>query len=217
MKGLAILVALVSASGLAVADDQPRVVKPTAINATAPFTESGTVEQVESQAWKQIEVNTVETGTKDAVAYRIYYTDGSASFAGEPGNTLAPGERGNWSVGCRKDAMTDARSCHVKKGDLWVWAYSTGVRRVIIGGDHYPGYAAQIRVDSQAPLSTPASGEGVFGPQGAKSAISQLLRGETVVTRYVDWPHRGNVDKTESLYGFKQAYEYMDWALANMR
>lgn len=181
------------------------------------FTPDATVEV--SQRPYRPQPLAIESGTKDGVPYRIYHSDGSGSFAGEPGNELKLMETGNWSVNCKIDPITDRRHCYMKKGDLWVWAYDDGRRQVMVGGerDSYPHTQATVRVDRAAPLSSPASAEGVFGPQNSRALISQMRAGEQVVTRYTDWPYRSFVTNTYTLHGFGAAYDYIVWAVANMR
>lgn len=196
---------------------QERVVKPKLLTPERPFSEGATVSENETRFLGEIEVNTIETGEKDGVLYRVYYTDGSGTFAGSSDSKLDYSERDNWSVACRKDVMDDSRYCYMHRGDLWVFAYSDGKRRVSIGGDTYPGTPTTLRVDANAPLNSPNDTEGTFGPSNSEKAIAQMRAGAKVATRYIDWPYRTNVDSVTSLYGFKEAYAYLEWALANSR
>lgn len=192
------------------------------IVASEPFTPGAELGSSEPGRYhfEQRPIYTIESGSRDGVEYQIHYNSGSGNFASsgsadQIGSRIA---RNYWLVGCRRDVMDDTKRCYVQREDLWVWVYSDGSRRVSIGaGKTYPNTPASIRVDSASPVASPVGTEGVFGPRGTKDAIEQMLQGQQIATRYIDWPYRSNVDKTMSLHGFRQAYEYLEWALANSR
>src|SRR5690606_20051088 len=87
---------------------QERIVKPKLLTPERPFSEGATVSEQETRFLSEISVNTIETGSKDGVLYRVYYTDGSGTFAGSSDSKLDYSERDNWDVACRKDVMDDS-------------------------------------------------------------------------------------------------------------
>ncbi|TWT22239.1 hypothetical protein FQY83_04185 [Luteimonas marina] len=198
---------------------QTRVEKPTLLKPQAPFTESGVVSESEMKLISTIEVNKIEEGAHNGVAYRIYYTDGSGSFSGSPDGKLsgALGRGSDWSTACKKDPMNDKKSCYLQRNKLWVWLYQTGRVEVFIGGDQYPGTSATIRIDSNPAIKSPSDSEGVFTAAQSKQIVQQLISGDTVATRYVDWPYRSANDDSFGLSGFDEAYEYIQWALKQIK
>ncbi len=98
------------------------ITKPNLIVADEPFMQDGTVEMSEMKLLSTIEVNKTEKGVLNGVHYSFYYTDGSGTFSGRPGNTgnfMEPSEReSNWSVECKKDPISDKKMCHMKMKDL---------------------------------------------------------------------------------------------------
>lgn len=214
---LVVLTALLAISGAAFT--QERVEKPTLLKPQAPFTESGVVSDSELKLLTRIEVNKIEDGTRNGVAYRIYYTDGSGSFSGSADGSLsgALGRGTDWSTACKKDPMNDKTSCYLQRKDLWVWLHQGGRVEVFIGGNQYPGTSATIRIDSNPAINSPSDSEGVFTADQSKQIVQQLLSGSTVATRYIDWPYRSATDESFELNGFDEAYEYIEWALRQIR
>lgn len=216
--GFALVVTIcILAASAASSQEKARKFNSNLIHPSRPFTSDAIVSNEELELLSTIEVNVVENGVKDGVTYRIFYSDGSGTFAGKPENHLAVVERpdANWNVGCKKDAMDDSRMCHLNRGDLWVFAYTNGRRVVSIGDDIFPGTSVAIRIDGNTAIRSASDSDGDFGPQGSKAAIAQMKSGDRVSTRYVDWPYQTNVDSEYDLYGFSQAYEYLEWALTN--
>lgn len=194
---------------------QERVEKATLLKPRAPFTESGAISNTEIGS----ELHKIEDGILNGVAYRVYYTDGSGTFSGSPDGKLggALGRQSEWSTACKKDAINDKKSCHLQREDLWVWLSQGGRVDVFIGGEHYPGTSATIRVDSKPAIKTPSNNEGFFTTAQSKQIVQQLISGNTVVTRYIDWPYRAEKDESFDLSGFDEAYAYIQWAIKQIR
>lgn len=196
-----------------------RVEKPTLLKPAAPFTSTATVSEKETELFTRVEINKVEEGAINDVQYRIYYTDGSGTFSGAADGSLGGvlGSGDHWSTSCKKDSMSDEKSCHLQRKGLWVWAYPNGRLTIFIGGDHYPGTSASIRIDSNSAINSSANGEGVFTAAQARSIVQQLTSGSRVAIRHVDWPYRSAVDDSFDLHGFSEAYQYLQWALQQIR
>ena len=212
---LLISLLLVSSSAGAVV----RVEKPALLESASPFTPDGVVSDSEMKLHTRVEINKIEEGQLNGVNYRFYYTDGSGTFSGAADGALTTGFDRNrdWKTACRKDAMDDKKSCYLQRGDLWIWLYGDGRLQVSIGGDQYPGTSASIRVDSNTAITSPANNEGFFTTAHARRIVEQLHSGSRVATRYVDWPYRSAVDSTFDLQGFDEAYQYIQWALKQIR
>lgn len=196
-----------------------RVQKPTLLNPTAPFTPDGIVSEKEMELLTRIEINKVEEGLLNGVHYRIYYTDGSGTFSGELDGSLATtfGTGSHWSTSCKKDPMDDTKSCYIQRKDLWVWVYPSGRLKIFIGGDQYPGTSASVRIDSSPAIRSSTNSEGVFTAAQSRQILQQLVLGSRVATRYVDWPNKSVVDDSFDLHGFDEAYQYIQWALNQIK
>ena len=135
--------------------------------------------------------------------YVTRYPDGSGSVS-VTDNILDD----RWSIDCGIDAMTDRRDCHFNNelGGLFVYyGNSPSPQSVCILGHDFPGRTGQIRVDSNAPLTTDAE-----GCVAASRIIPQLKAGSSVTTRSYRWPYDYSVDATTSLAGFNKAMQVID-------
>jgi hypothetical protein len=128
------------------------------------------------------------------------YPDGSASVA------LGPDILDfNWSIDCRIDRMTDVRECSIssKFGGIWVgYGASDAPQTVCIMGHDFPGRRGMIRVDRNRAVRT-----GTDGCVSASSVLPQLVNGEDVVVRRVEWPYDYDRDEAHTLKGFRKAME----------
>ena len=192
---------------------------PSAIESDSPFSPSGTVEQSPTKLLRITEVHKTESGVLNGVHYHFFYTDGSGTFAGRPGNTghFSEPSKTNWTVGCKKDAMSDKKHCSMRLGSLWIYAFPRGRVTVSIGADHYPGSNVAIRIDAGTPVSHSSRNDGDFPPDVSARVVQQLKRANTVTTRYMEWPYRAWVDDTWELYGFNEAYQYITWAVSRLK
>lgn len=171
----------------------------------------------------------VEEGEINGVNYIFYYSDGSGSFVGTKGGTLhgtgnyaaSTALRENWSVGCKKDAISDKKTCHMTMvgKNLWIWAYPNGIYNVSVGNgdDHFPGSTVAIRIDGGTPITATAKNGGSFSRQVSATLIAQIKRASKLTTRYMEWPNRYWVDETWELYGFNEALQYITWAVNKIR
>lgn len=137
-----------------------------------------------------------EKGVLDGVPFTIY-RDGSGDTAG-------------WQRTCQQDKMSDARSCFLNKGDLFIWIDNTGVRYVHVGYEHFPRSTVAIRVDQSKPRV--ATSDGWSGP-AAKSLVKHLLSGESFQTRFMKWPYQSYVESEEKVEGLKQGLDIAGWSI----
>ena len=126
---------------------------------------------------------------------------------GSGGLRLASDSGGNgWSVDCRKDAMTDRRTCQFSNRGIFVYyGVSSTPQEICAFGHSFPGRIAQIRIDSNAPVST--NGDGCAP---ASKLLAQITGAIQVTTRVYTWPYDYPVDKVFTLAGFKEAIALAD-------
>jgi hypothetical protein len=174
-----------------------------------PFSPSGVISQVEGSY--------IEKGVIDDVPYSFYYSDGSGTFAGTKGNVLSIREpyTSNWSVYCNKDQITDKKSCVMSMNGLLLIVRPKGITTVHIGAEHFPRSSITIRIDGGKPQS--ASNGGPFSPQVSAGLVKHLSSANTVTTRYMEWPYDVWDDKTFEIFGFKETYSYVRWAVEKIK
>jgi|SRR5690554_349955 len=145
-----------------------------------------------------------EKGEVQSIPYSINRLSGAGRFYNEP----APhgiGDDVYWVVNCSTDAINDARSCTIRRDGFFLyWQNGYGIMTT---GTAYPGSNMHFRVDSNAALSAPES-TGLTGA-AANRLVQQMLVGDTLTTRYSDWPYNTRNDVTIPTRGFAQALEYM--------
>ncbi len=193
-----------------------RVEKKNLIQSESPFSEGGKVGKSETRLSSKIEVTKTESGKLNGVSYRFWYTDGSGSFSGKKGNTLAIEERSsdNWNVRCVKDAMDDSVRCAASIHDLTVSVGKGGDEYIWVGSEHYPGTDVAVRVGAGTPYIV--SSKDQFGPSLSRKLIEEFQQGGSVTTRYQQWPYKAYKDVTFDLYGFDEVFSYMKWAVKHI-
>ena len=175
--------------------------------------QSGTITCNVSFDYKALKNNKrmrTETGSHDGIKYRIYFSDGSGTVQGLPTNTLdyVGDQHGtNWSTRCKRDEMDDTHWCALDRGDLRIGIWKDGTPFVSIGNSHYPNSDIAIRVDKNKPIT--ASEKIGFTSAQSLETIDQLKKGNSVLTRYQEWPYQSNKDKSLELFGFPQAWEIL--------
>ncbi len=217
MNNIAIAAVLLVVSTACVA--QTKVVSSNFLKASAPFTTTGKISHEEMDLGKRIDVNKIEQGVLNGVHYKLYYSDGSGTFAGSKnGEVAAPGnfEMGaDWSVACEKDAMTDKKTCTLNRKHLYITVNSRGhISIFIVGSDEqYPGTRVTVRIDSHQAIHSPSGSNGSFTNSQSMEILRQLKSSSKVTTRFEGWPYGNNEDTSFNLNGFPEAYEYIWWAV----
>ena len=171
---------------------------------------------ITTSAGERSQLYVIQKGTLRKVAFSIWETDsGGGSIQGEIGvDPDDPVAEAIWSLTCRMDKIDDSRSCHLRRGDLFVFRTETG-HLVDVGSDNYPGSSISIRVDDHPPLTAPA--KTAFQEAQAKRVLGQLRSGRNVVTRYQKWPYESYIDTEISLYGAAEALDLLDKAFLSLR
>lgn len=149
----------------------------------------------------------VETGTFKGAKYKIYYSDGSGRVQGLPEGNPDSSIESDWCIYCYTDKMDDSRWCCLRRGNLTVGIRKDGSYFISIGHEHYPGSTIAIRVDKNEPIS--ASESAGFSSHQVSVILDQLTTGNTLLTRYQEWPYQTNRDDCFSPYGFSQAWEIL--------
>ena len=157
-----------------------------------------------------------ESGVLNGVDYKFYYTDGSGSFSGARGETL-DSISGTWNVNCRKDAITDEKMCYMYFQDLWIFIDGKGRPTVSVGSNHYPSSTVAIRIDKAAPIVASSKNGGSFANGKSMKIIDSLKNAKSITTRYEKWPSEYPIDSSWEIYGFNEAYRYLNWAIKHIR
>jgi hypothetical protein len=189
------------------------------VESISPFTPDGKIENVESSYSTNKETHKIESGSISGVSYSFYYSDGSGTFAGTLGNlgNLAEKFGTNWNVACKKDQITDRKHCYMNMKDLWVFVYSKNEAKVAVGDNHFPGSTIAIRFDNGAAVISTTEENGSFSSQRSSRLIQQLKKSRLVTTRFMKWPNRSWNDESWDLYGFNEAFQYINWAVQHIK
>lgn len=102
---------------------------------------------------------------------------------------------------CTKDKFNASKLCTLSNSSLMISIYN-GKKGILVGQKHFPHKSSAIKIDNG---TTFYGKEGVF--KNEDKIISELLKGKTVYTRYVEWPYTYNVDDEISLNEFNKAYQ----------
>ncbi|HTN31800.1 MAG TPA: hypothetical protein VL178_13405 [Pseudomonas sp.] len=199
-----------------VKQELPREVVPNLVSSDTPFSKGGTVSLQELDLLTKIRVSKIEQGEVSGVKYRFYYSDGSGSFAGAPGNDLKSSERAtNWSVKCDKDAMTEKVSCYAITREFGIFAYPDGSELIALGVNHYPGSKVAVKVGTATPLEADARIQ--FDATQSKALLARMKNGTQIVTRYQEWPSKRNKDQVFTLFGVEEVRSYLQWAVQRIQ
>ena len=120
-------------------------------------------------------------------------------------------------VSCTKDPIHDLKSCHmhIVNLSLWIHVHHRGSPSVTIGTHHYPGSTVALRINNEKPFVT--NGEKGFDAKTSAIIIQKLTKNPKVVTRYQKWPEAYPTDNMFQMFGFAEAYEYITWAVQQMK
>jgi hypothetical protein len=149
-----------------------------------------------------------QSGTLNGVPFTLY-ADSASVDAVKDKRSGSLDLRDAWDVGCRRDKMTNRKSCSVNRGDLYVFVYQSELIKVSIGAEHFPGSATSIRVGSKRFDTTDRDGD---FPQST-AILTSMKDGTQVVTRFMKWPYRQWVDDEFDVYGAQVAVKVAQWLL----
>lgn len=145
------------------------------------------------------------------VEYSVY-EDGSGSFAGERDQNIADLLRltatNHWQVGCSRDSMNDQLTCHLKRGDFWLFVGPKSKLGVSIGTDNFPGRSIAVRIGQGESIST-TNRAATFDAVTSQRIVAMLEKQPSFKTRFVKWPYESWIDGEYSTYGFSAAFEYV--------
>jgi hypothetical protein len=126
----------------------------------------------------------------------------------QPGSTEL---RDRWNIACRRDKMSQTKSCSVDRGDLYIFVYQSRPIKVSIGDEHFPSSTTSIRVGAKRFDTYDRDGD---FPQSA-AILASMKDGVQVVTRYMKWPYREWIDDEFTAYGAQAAVRVAQWLLKN--
>ena len=164
--------------------------------------------------------STYEEGTYNGVAYRFHHEDGSGAFGRYKDYSMEPSiirqdleeykEIIGWNITCQQNKMDDGRYCFAESGDLLIYLTDKGFLNIKVGGDQYPGSEIAVQFGKEKPLTT--TKYGWFGELGG-ILLQRLMSSASVVTRYKKRPGAYNVDREVDLFGLRDAFEYIRFAV----
>jgi hypothetical protein len=120
---------------------------------------------------------------------------------------LSP-QRPNWLGGCSTDKLTDKDECKINiipqarkiNGGLHQSVSRDGdIKYACILGHDFPGRRGMIRIDGNPAIET--NNDGCVSGRKATDLQSQLIAGSLLITRRVEWPYSGSVDKEMIISG----------------
>ena len=151
----------------------------------------------------------IETGELNGRKYKIYHTDGSGTLQGLPGNDLMNDKYGtNWDFSCHIDRIDDTHWCRVSKGTLRVGIWKNGTQFLSVGLDRYPNSNIAVRVDKNEPFIAPPAR--FYIKEFTEPIIEQMINGQSIITRYQEWPYQANKDEQLPLFGFNESWDLLN-------
>lgn len=142
-----------------------------------------------------------EGRTPEGLSYRIY-SDGSGYLSQQEG-IAEPDMDKRWNVDCKRDSMNDALNCTITNypsNIFIIFSGSKSPKRVCVLGHDFPGRLAQLRIDSNPAITTSEN-----GCVKSNAIIKQLLAGNRIRTRGVEWPYDVGKEAEGSLQGLSRA------------
>ena len=119
-----------------------------------------------------------------------------------------------WSVQCRRDEITDKKSCFLSKFEFAILymdgRLSASATKDLNKLDYYQ--KQYVRVDSNKAISAST----LFTGQQYDALVAQMKKGELARTRFYEWGGE-RYEETISLFGFTEAYKYMLYAYKNIK
>jgi hypothetical protein len=110
-----------------------------------------------------------------------------------------------WNTECEIDPITDAKECHLQRGAtplLLDMGSGTTVKTICIIRHNFPGRRGAIRVDSNPAVATNAN-----GCVSSPALVKQLLNGQKVTVRWVNWPRDYSVDAISEIGPLQEALD----------
>ncbi|KAA8741340.1 hypothetical protein FE275_08645 [Pseudomonas koreensis] len=191
--------------------DKPIVAVPEAIKVAGPIFPGGKVVchiSFDLESGTKNLLHRVETGKLNGVLYRFYYTDGSGSVQGLSNNELDVMKDkydGNWNLRCKQAGISDAHYCAMSRASLLIGVTGDSSYFIHVGNDHFPGSTIALRVDKLPAVTAPAD-PGLSQKQQV-DLLAAMNKGDSVLVRYVEWPHESNIDRAISLFGYNSALQ----------
>lgn len=157
--------------------------------------------------------------------YYTYSPNGSieiipveAKFLPDPNIIIAP-KRVGIGARCNKDRISDRLKCHL---NILPKYFGPGLHQIIdlrgniisscIIGHDFPGRKGAIRVDNRPAIIT--DNEGCLQGSKVKTLQNQLINGQRLIIRYVEWPYDYSKDKEMLISGsFSTALELYRWSV----
>jgi len=150
---------------------------------------------------KPVRVGTLPSG-------RTYYI-----FEDGTTRVLVNGQAFPWVSSCKVDAISDATGCqytNIEAKFLSTRTQSGEMQNFCIVGHDFPGRRGAVRVDENRAFATDS--DGCLSTSQTRALQSQLINGQVLTVRYVEWPYDYAKDTTYRLGGsFGDIYNLTKW------
>lgn len=153
-------------------------------------------------------LHVIEKTKIDGVDVRFFHSDGS----GTVGDRNYGKDDKSWGTGCKKDTMTDEVICYARQNDMNIFRDKEGYV-IRVGSNHYPGSVANLRINEDSPFSS--GDDGIFNRESSEQIVSKLSPENSVSTRYIEWPHKRNVDNTAIMDNYDVVKKVLDTIYEN--
>ncbi|MBQ0716923.1 MAG: hypothetical protein KBT76_05870 [Sulfitobacter litoralis] len=180
-----------------------------ALTACSPTTTSTPVEngyQAGEKLTTMFNNQPVRVGTLPSGRSYYIFRDGTT-------RVLVNGEAFPWVSGCKTDAISDANECQYSNIEAKFFATRTPsgeMKGFCILGHDFPGRRGAVRVDKNRAFTTDT--DGCLSTNQTRALQSQLMNGQVLSVRYVEWPYDYNKDTTYRLSGsFGEIYNLTKW------
>jgi hypothetical protein len=121
--------------------------------------------------------------------------------------------KASWTASCKIDPITDVQECSAIQTEsrlfLWLGGSATVTGTCIFGHD-FPGRRGNIRVDTNTAFTTDLE-----GCLNSPVLLKQLIAGEKVTTRRVEWPNDYNDDHTGDIGPLGEALQLVAYIRRN--
>lgn len=153
-------------------------------------------------------LHVIEKTKIDGIDIRFFHFDGSGLI----GDQRIEKYNDGWRTGCKKDTMTDEVICYVSQNDVSLFRDKDGYL-IRVGNNHYPSSIANLRINEDSPFSS--GDDGIFDRESSEQIVSKLSPDDAVSTRYIEWPHKRNIDNTVIMDNYNVAKKVLDTLYEN--
>ena len=144
--------------------------------------------------------NYSEKGSYQGVEYEVFFSRGYLKVSAAPdGKSLSSRRSPQWSIKCKYDEMEEAKTCSMKKGELFVQLGSDGQTTSLgLLVETYPNTEIAVKVGDNTKIAAPS----MAGLLSKVEIIDQMKNDNKLVTSYFNWPYKVKKVDKHSTDGF---------------